>query len=405
MNHWCLSILLSLVFAFGAMAQGTESSSDLKKRQAKLREEIEYKNKLLGQIEEDRKNSSTRVKIISDKINQREQLILSIREEIDLIDQEIADNEDLINALEADIVQLKAEYAKMVQQAYKTRNASNTVMYIFASEDFTQAYRRMKYLQQLNEYRKEQAQAIVYTQKSLEKKREELERQRQEKNAVLSDQNQEKLTLNREKQEKEKKLEKLGSQEDVYRKELKEATRKDEELKQAISRAIKREIELLAEKNKSKTPNATVFKKSPEDLQLEENFVANKGKLPWPVDQGEIVTRFGQQAHPFLKGVQINKNGITFSTTQNNKVRAVFDGVVSKIIIIQGQGKLVMVRHGDYITVYTNLRETFVRDGDVVKTKEEIGIIITDKGKTETEFQLWKGTEIIDPSLWLYKAR
>ena len=217
MNHWCLSILLSLVFAFGAMAQGTESSSDLKKRQAKLREEIEYKNKLLGQIEEDRKNSSTRVKIISDKINQREQLILSIREEIDLIDREIADNEDLINALEADIVQLKAEYAKMVQQAYKTRNASNTVMYIFASEDFTQAYRRMKYLQQLNEYRKEQAQAIVYTQKSLEKKREELERQRQEKNAVLNDQNQEKLTLNREKQEKEKKLEKLGSQEDVYR--------------------------------------------------------------------------------------------------------------------------------------------------------------------------------------------
>ena len=322
-----------------------------------------------------------------------------------MIDREIADNEDLINALEADIVQLKAEYAKMVQQAYKTRNASNTVMYIFASEDFTQAYRRMKYLQQLNEYRKEQAQAIVYTQKSLEKKREELERQRQEKNAVLNDQNQEKLTLNREKQEKEKKLEKLGSQEDVYRKELKEATRKDEELKQAISRAIKREIELLAEKNKSKTPNATVFKKSPEDLQLEENFVANKGKLPWPVDQGEIVTRFGQQAHPFLKGVQINKNGITFSTTQNNKVRAVFDGVVSKIIIIPGQGKLVMVRHGDYITVYTNLRETFVRDGDVVKTKEEIGIIITDKGKTETEIQLWKGTEIIDPSLWLYKAK
>ena len=176
-------------------------------------------------------------------------------------------------------------------------------------------------------------------------------------------------------------------------------------MKQAISRAIKREIELLAEKNKSKTPNATVFKKSPEDLQLEENFVANKGKLPWPVDQGEIVTRFGQQAHPFLKGVQINKNGITFSTTQNNKVRAVFDGVVSKIIIIPGQGKLVMVRHGDYITVYTNLRETFVRDGDVVKTKEEIGIIITDKGKTETEIQLWKGTEIIDPSLWLYKAK
>lgn len=388
------------------MAQGTESSAELKKKQAQLRKDIEYKNKLLGQIEEDRKNSSSRVKIISEKINQREQLILSIREEIELIDQEIASNEDLIAALEKDIVQLKAEYAKMVQQAYKTRNASNTVMYIFASEDFTQAYRRMKYLQQLSDYRKQQAKAIEYTQESLERKKEQLEEQRQEKNAVLNDQNQEKLTLNREKNEKEQKLKKLGSQEEVYRNELREATKKDEELKQAISRAIKREIELLAEKNKSKSSNnATVFKKAPEDIVLEENFVANKGKLPWPVDQGQVVAEFGQQPHPFLKGVIINKNGITFSTTENNKVRAVFDGVVSKIIILPGQGKLVMIRHGDYITVYTNLRETFVRDGDTVKTKEEIGIILTDKGKTETEFQLWKGAEIADPTRWLYKVK
>jgi septal ring factor EnvC (AmiA/AmiB activator) len=405
MNHWCLSILFSLVIAFGAMAQGTESSAELKKKQAQLRKDIEYKNKLLGQIEEDRKNSSSRVKIISEKINQREQLILSIREEIVLIDEEIDSNEDLIDALEKDIVQLKEEYAKMVQQAYKTRNASNTVMYIFASDDFTQAYRRMKYLQQLSDYRKQQAKAIEYTQESLERKKQQLEDQRQEKNAVLNDQNQEKLTLNRERHEKEQKLKKLGSQEEISRKELLVATKKDEELKQAISRAIKREIEMLAEKNKSKTSNATVFKKAPEDIVLEENFVANKGKLPWPVDQGQVVAEFGQQAHPFLRGVIINKNGITFSTTENNKVRAVFDGVVSKIIILPGQGKLVMIRHGDYITVYTNLRETFVRDGDVVKTKEEIGIILTDKGKTETEFQLWKGIEISDPTRWLYKVK
>ena len=268
MNHWCLSILFSLVIAFGAMAQGTESSAELKKKQAQLRKDIEYKNKLLGQIEEDRKNSSSRVKIISEKINQREQLILSIREEIVLIDEEIDSNEDLIDALEKDIVQLKEEYAKMVQQAYKTRNASNTVMYIFASDDFTQAYRRMKYLQQLSDYRKQQAKAIEYTQESLERKKQQLEDQRQEKNAVLNDQNQEKLTLNRERNEKEQKLKKLGSQEEIYRKELLVATKKDEELKQAISRAIKREIEMLAEKNKSKTSNATVFKKAPEDLSL-----------------------------------------------------------------------------------------------------------------------------------------
>lgn len=404
MKHWLLSIIYLIAFCASSLAQ-TESSADLKKKQAKLKEEIQYKNKLLGQLQEDRKNSASRVNIINEKINQREQLILTIRQEIDLIDEAIEKNEDLISSLETDINKLKQEYAKMVVQAYKTRNTSDKVMYIFASDDFAQAYRRLKYLQQLSEYRQEQAQAILYTQQSLERKREQLEQQRKEKNAVLNEQNQEKLTLNKEKQDKEKKLIQLSTQEDAYRKEIKEANRKDAELREAISRAIKREIELLAEKNKSTSNNAAVYKKTPEDIQLESSFIANKGKLPWPVDRGEMVMKYGEQAHPFLKGVVINKNGITFGTTEGTKARAVYDGVVSKIIVIPGQGKLVMVRHGDYVTIYTNLKETFVRDGDKVSTKEEIGIINSDKGKTETEFQLWKGTETIDPTTWLFKAR
>jgi septal ring factor EnvC (AmiA/AmiB activator) len=123
------------------------------------------------------------------------------------------------------------------------------------------------------------------------------------------------------------------------------------------------------------------------------------------VDKGEVVAKFGQQPHPFLNQVTVKNNGITISTTEGSRARAVFDGVVSKIIILPGVGKVVMVRHGEYISVYTNLKETFVSNGDKIKTKEEIGVIITDKGKTEFEFQLWKGTELINPVYWIYGAK
>lgn len=405
MNHWYLSILF--VFLSLGLAH-SQSSAELKKKQKQLNENISYTEKLLGQIQEDTKNSRTIITLVDKKINQREELILSIREEISLLDQKISRNEDLIDALEADINRLKEEYAKMVVQAYKTRNATDKVMYIFASEDFTQAYHRIKYMQQLSEYRKRQAEAIIHTQQSLERKRSALEEIRAQKNAILHEQNQEKLTLSREKEEKEKQLKALTGKESQYKKELAQAQKKAEELRVAIKKAIEREIELknaAAKKSNSTKGAPAVVALTPEARELSNNFVANKGKLPWPVDKGEITSYFGEQPHPFLKGIKIKNNGITISTTEGARARAVFDGEVSKIIILPGAGKIVMLRHGEYITVYTNLKETFVSTGDKVKTKEELGVVLTDKGKTEFEFWLWKDTLLLDPAFWIFKAR
>lgn len=399
MNHWSLSILLILVFAFSGMGQ---TSDELKRKQQKLREDISYKEKLLKQIEQDSKSSTTKIVLLNKKITQREELITSIKDEIQLIDQKIKENEDLVVALQKDITQLKEEYAKMVVQAYKTRNASGKIMYIFASEDFGQAFRRLKYLQQLSDYRKRQAEAIILTQSSLERKRMVLEEQRKEKNAVLNSQNQEKLTLNRERQEKESELKKLSTKEVQYKKELAAAEKAANELKNLIKKAIEREI---AARNEAAGTIGTTYNLTPEARELGNNFVANKGKLPWPVDKGEITAYFGEQPHAFLKGITVKNNGVTISTTGNSRARAVFDGEVSKIIILPGAGKVVMVRHGEYISIYTNLKETFVNTGDKVKTKEEIGVIISDKGKTEFEFQLWKGTDLLDPSYWIFKGR
>ena len=399
MKNWFLSLGMIVLFAMTLQAQ---SSDELKRKQQQLRQDIEYKEKLLKQIKEDSKSSSTKIVLIDKKINQREELIQSIREEIALIEEKIEENQDLIASLEDDIARLKEEYAKMVVQAYKTRNNADKVMYIFASEDFSQAYRRMKYLQQLSEYRQRQAEAILQAQRSLESKRERLEAQRVEKNEVLNSQNQEKLTLNREKQEKEQELKKLSSKEAQYKKELAAAEKAASELRDLIRKAIEREI---AARNKEAGSTGSTYQLTPEARELGNNFVANKGKLPWPVDKGEITAYFGEQPHPFLKGIKVKNNGVKISTTSNSRARAVFDGEVTKILIIQGAGKAVMIRHGEYITVYTNLKETFVNTGDKVKTKEEIGIILSDKGKTEFEFQLWKGTDILNPSYWIYKAQ
>ncbi|NQV52407.1 MAG: peptidoglycan DD-metalloendopeptidase family protein [Flavobacteriales bacterium] len=399
MKHWCLSLILIL----GSVLIGHGQTSDeLKRKQQKLRDEIEYKEKLLKQIEADSKSSSTKVVLINKKINQREELISSIREEIVYLDDKIAVNEDLIEAFEVDIARLKEEYTRMVVQAYKTRNSSQKLMFIFASDDFGQAYRRLKYLQQLSEYRQRQAEAILAAQRSLESKHLALEGQRKEKNEVLNAQNKEKLTLNREKQEKEKELKVLSTKEVQYKKDLSAAEKSASELRLAIKKAIEREI---AAHNEAAGTTGSTYQLTPEARELGNNFVANKGKLPWPVDKGEIVAKFGEQAHPFLKGIVVKKDGLTISTTGNSRARAVYDGEVSRIIILPGAGKVVMIRHGEYISIYTNLKETFVNTGDKVKTKEEIGIILTDKGKTEIEFQLWKSTDLQDPSYWLYQAR
>lgn len=399
MSRWYLKLVILLLCAFTATGQ---TSDELKQKQQKLKEDIRYKEKLLEQIKEDSKSSSTKIVLLNKKLSQREELIFTIRDEIDFIEDRIAANEDLIEALEGDVENLKAEYAKMVVQAYKTRNVSNKVMFIFASEDFGQAFRRLKYLQQLSEYRKQQAIAIQLTQESLEKKRTALERQREEKNSVLNEQNKEKLTLSRERQEREKKLDRLLQDEAKYKQDLKQSERQAEELRNAIKKAIEREI---AARNAATGSSGTSYKLTPEARELSNNFASNKGKLPWPVDKGEVTSYFGTQPHPFLNGIEVKNNGITISTTENMRSRAVFDGEVSKIMILPGAGKVVMIRHGEYISVYTNLKETFVSTGDKVKTKQEIGVLLTDKGKTETEFQIWKGVELLDPSYWIYKGR
>ena len=397
-------IALSFIFiclALSGMAQ-KKSSAQLKKEQQKLKSELKYSENLLNETKKSKKLSATEVVIIDQKIKQREELIYSIQQEIDLLDGQIDEVSGLITSMEDDLKKLKDEYAEMIRHAYKSRSTQQRLMFILSSEDFNQAFRRLKYFQQYARYRQNQAEMIVKTQELLNEKIAELETIKQEKQGLIEAEMDEKSLLANERQSQQNVINKLSKKEKELRKEINKKKKKQLALQNAIKRAI--EAEILAARKKREKEGEGGFAYTPEELALASNFAANKGKLPWPLEKGNITERFGKKEHPVLKGIYLNNNGVNFATLSGQKARAVFEGKVTNVFIIPGAGKAVMVRHGEYSTVYANLKETYVDINDMVSTKEQLGQILTDDGKTDFHFEIWKGTSPQNPALWLYKA-
>ena len=394
--HRLIPVLFLLLFSGLVQAQD-ENRLELEKAQQKIRADITYNEKLLEETKKSKKLSSTEVVIIGKKIKQREELIATIRLEINVLQKQIDENSDLIESMEKDLKKLKEEYAKMIFQAYRTRSTYNKLMFVFASDDINQAFKRLKYLKQYADYRHKQAELIRETQEMLNVKIGELEQRKREKEELIGSELQEKSTLDSEMHQQQTVLKSLANKEKELKKELKKKRDEANALKKAIERAI------AAELAKTKKDGKVLL--TPEAMELSNNFTTNKGKLPWPLEKGQVTEYFGSHPHPVLKGITIKNNGLNFSTLPGSKARAVFSGQVSEVFIIPGSGKVVMVRHGEYITIYSNLQETYVKKGDQLKTKQEVGLVLTDQGKTDFHFELWKGTSILDPAHWLFKVK
>lgn len=392
----CFSILVLLLVS-GLLHAQDQSRAELEKKQQKIRADITYNEKLLEETKKSKKISSTEVVIIGKKIKQREELISTIKREIRVLKEQIDENSALIESMEQDLKKLKDEYAKMIFQAYRTRSTYNKLMFVFASEDINQAFKRLKYLKQYSDYRQRQAALIQETQELLNRKIGELEQRKREKEELIGVELEEKSTLDSEMQQQQSVLKSLSNKEKELKRELKKKRDEANALKKAIERAIRAEL--------AKTKKAGGVLLTPEALELSNNFTTNKGKLPWPLEKGQITEAFGSHPHPVLKGITVKNNGLNFSTLSGAKARAVFAGQVSEVFVIPGSGKVVMVRHGEYITIYSNLQETYVKKGDKLETKEEVGLVLTDQGKTDFHFELWKGTSILDPTTWLFKAK
>jgi septal ring factor EnvC (AmiA/AmiB activator) len=298
----------------------------------------------------------------------------------------------------------------MIRHAYFNRNAYDRLAFVFSSQSYNQAFKRLRYLQEYSQFRQKQVDEIKMVEQKLSDELLALKRQKvlltvakNEKSQSLESSQIEVSILDGEQSSQKSLLLKLRKKEKQLKKELQSKQQLAKSLDKKIRKIIEEEIRLAKAKA---SKESDVLAMTPEEQQLADNFTSNKGKLPWPVERGVIIERFGVQAHPVLKGIETFNNGVKITTEEEALVRAIFDGTVSRIIDIPGAGKAVIVSHGDYFSVYSNLLEVSVKRGQEVFLKEKIGTVLTKTATKETitELQIWKGSEKMDPSSWLFQA-
>lgn len=396
----CSPIVLFLVFtmqpAFG------QEKEELKAEKEKIEQEIQYTNKLLNLTKKDKKASLNQLVILNNKINRREELIATINTEIDVLERKIQRNTNEIRQLRKELENLKEEYAKMVYYAFRNRSVYSRLIYIFSAEDLNQAYRRLKYFQQYSSYRKTQAELIRQNEFKLGKSIDELAAQKNEKTQLLSGKEDEIAQLKAEKNEKNSTLKILNNKEKELLAKLRKKEEEANKLQNAIEAIIAEEMRAAAERARAERKESDMAM-TPGEMELSSNFESNRGRLPWPSGQGIISGTFGEHNHPVLKRVKIKNNGVNILTDEGGIARAVFDGKVISVRNITNTNIAVIIKHGEYFSVYSNLIRAFVKRGDQVATKQDIGVIYTDVGdnKTELHFEIWKGKSLLNPSYWL----
>jgi murein hydrolase activator len=320
-----------------------------------------------------------------------------------------------ISSMSVELKKMKNEYARMIYYAYKNLNSYNRLLFIFSSEDFNQAYRRLLYYQQYSAYRRTQAELIRSAQINLTRKQRELEETRMDKLTLARSKENEKGKLTKEKEDKDKSIKQLGQKEKELEATLREKQKAAQKLEKEIEKIIAAEIKAAADrarKSDNRDPKTkmkaskTEIMLTGEEQVLSNSFAANKGRLPWPSEHGVITSRFGEHPHPVLKYVKVKNNGIDISTAKGTSARCVFNGKVSRVMSLPSLNQVVIIRHGEYLTVYSNLEEVSVKDGQTVATKQTIGKIHTnpDDSKTDLHFEIWLGKTIQDPQEWIAGA-
>lgn len=401
-----ISVFFVALFCFTALHAQEDKRKKLESEKRKLQEDIEYKNQLLIRTKKEKTTGLNDLVLTKKKIEERAKLIENIRTEINLLTDEIEFNKYRIERMEAELGALRDEYAKMIRFAHKNRSKHNMIMFVFAAEDFNQAYKRVKYLREYSSYRMRQAAAIERIELELIAKNQEIEDQIAYKESLLQSETSERTKLSSERDEQERLLKELKNKEQKLIAEIEQNEKNRAALSKAIERIIAEEMRKAARESTA-AEGASDWKLTPEALALAEDFTGNKGKLPWPTEKGVITETYGIKPHAVLTHLKVKNDGITISTQEGEKVRAVFDGEVSKVLVIPGAGKAVIIRHGDYLTAYKNIDEIYVKTGDKVKAKQPLGTIRTSRGKTEVQFQIRKGqnAETLDPSSWLFRGQ
>lgn len=396
-------LLLILFWCFVGLTIGTsqETSKQLEAKRKQLEAEIEYTNKLISQTQKSKKLTVGELNLLNNRISRRNELLATLKKEIDLLDTKIQVNEQTVRKLSKELVDLKKEYAKVIYFAYKYQSDYSKLIYLFSSEDLNQAYQRWRYIEQVSSYLRNEAENIKNTETVKTAELDDLNQQKKEKSLLLDKENLQISKLEQEKVQKNKLVKNLSGKEKQLKAELKAKEKESRKLRKKIEDIIARETE-----PKKKATGSGTYKMTPAEKELSTSFASNFGKLPWPIEKGMISETFGVHQHAVLKNVKTKNNGINIATSPGTEARSVFNGVVVSVVPITTTNIAVIVKHGDYFTVYSNMDKVFVKQGEKVSTKEKIGAVHTNlKGITELHFEVWKEKTLQNPSKWIVPAK
>lgn len=433
------------VFLGLSLVSQAQTKEELQRQRVLLQDQIDLASTILAKTASTRQASINELETLNQKIKAREQLISTMDRQIRNIDRSIAKKEQEIIALNARVDSLKADYAQLIKLAQRQQTPTDQILFILSAKSFSQAAKRLQYFKDMASFRAQQVAQIAETQVALAQEKEALIVQKAEKVTIQQAQQGEKLALLADANEQQETVQELKSKESELKSDIQKKQREVQQLEQQIKRIIAEEMRKAkerAERSKleeeakelgllsgkdftARTSNKALkniidkarkdkgmdvrddgpsYAMTPEARALANNFASNKGALPWPVERGLITGKFGKHEHPIVKGVIVDNPHIEISTDDGAIVRSVFEGEVSSVVPIPGANIMVLVRHGNYFTVYSNLINVKVKSGDLISLKEPIGQAFTDEnGKTMVQFGIWKDADIQDPAPWLAK--
>lgn len=374
----------------------SQTREELEAQRVEKLKELEYTNRLLKLTERSRTSTIQKAGLINQRINIRQSLILGIGKEIELINYRISEHEGMIEQLSLDLGNAREEYGQLIYFAFKHRGVQQKLLFVLAAEDFNQAYRRLRYFQQIGQFRKKQIAAIHEMAAGLAAQIEQLQIGKNEKVQLLEAQKKESSELQVERNRYQREINQLRQRENQLRRELNNQRKAAQALEEAIKKLIEEEARRVSERKE--------IGLTPEEKLIGDNFRINKGRLPWPTERGVITGFFGQHPHPVLRGIKIQNNGVDILTTENAEVRAIFKGEVRKVLNIPGMNRGVIIRHGNFLSVYTNLSEVVVKVGDQIDTRQNIGKVFTDQSdgnKSVLHLEIWEESKTLDPMLWI----
>lgn len=390
-----------MIILFVTTKANCQSVESLEKKIQSIQKDIKLAEKLLKETSKDKETSINQVNLLQTQIRQRENLIKTYQSQINAINKDIQNNKDQISALEKNLELYRKEYSNLLLINYRNKGKVNNLLFVFSSEDFNQAIRRMRYVQELNGLVKEKIEEIDSAQIKIQFQLEKNEKNRKDKENILGKEKLEKADLMKERDRLRNDIASLRKKEKQIQKDITAKEKQTRDLKKQIEKIIAEEIRKAKEREEAAKKNNTTSI----DYNLSSNFAQNKGKLPYPVEQGIITGRYGSSQHPTQKKVTVNNNGIDISTTKGSTARCVFEGKVC-YVMSQGANTAVLVRHGLYFTLYSNLEKVFVKKDDNVVTGQEIGRIHTNvnDGKTILHFEIWQENRTtVNPALWIKK--